>query len=177
MRQRGRLIGLVSVGIALAAAVAIADDKRQEPKKNAAFEALKTLVGDWVLVGEDGKPTDQIGSSFSLTAGGSVLRETLFPGTEHEMLTVYYLEGDELVLTHYCVLGNQPHMKAAASSTASHISFECTPGGRIHCDKDSHMHTGIIDIVGPDRLKARWRKFEAGEGTETAEFELVRKKS
>lgn len=77
------------------------------------FEALKKLAGDWVEVGKDGKPTDTIFSSFRVTAGGSVIEETVFPGSEHEMVTMYHLDGPDLVLTHYCDFGNQPRMRGA----------------------------------------------------------------
>ena len=44
------------------------------------------------------------------TGGGSAVTETLFPGTAHEMMSVYHMDGDDLVLTHYCAGGNQPRM-------------------------------------------------------------------
>src|SRR5262245_32281969 len=76
------------------------------------FAALKGLVGDWVVLGKDGKPTDAIVSSFRVTAGGNTVQETLFPGTDKEMVTMYHLDGEDLVLTHYCMLGNQPRLRA-----------------------------------------------------------------
>jgi hypothetical protein len=74
------------------------------------FEALKGLAGDWVAVGEDGKPTDKVESSIRLTSGGHTVQETLFPGSGHEMVTMYHLNGADLVLRHYCSLGNQPRL-------------------------------------------------------------------
>src|SRR5580700_11113984 len=73
----------------------------------ARFEALKKLAGDWVEVGKDGKPSTTVLTSIRVTAGGSAIHETIFPGTDKEMVTLYHLDGDDLILTHYCVLGNQ----------------------------------------------------------------------
>ena len=62
------------------------------------FERIKALAGDWEAVGEAGESGDW---NFRVSAGGSAVLETLFVGTEHEMLTVYHMEDGELVLTHY----------------------------------------------------------------------------
>src|SRR4051812_26671103 len=68
---------------------------------NASFDKLKKLAGTWVAADDQGKPTDKIMSIFKLTAGGSALQETLFPGGNEEMVSVYHLDGSDLVMTHY----------------------------------------------------------------------------
>ena len=72
----------------------------------------KKLAGTWLAADQDGKPTDQVVSIIKVTAGGSAVHETLFPGQPHEMVSIYTVDGPDLVMTHYCVLGNQPRMKA-----------------------------------------------------------------
>ena len=42
---------------------------------------MKKLVGTWLAVGEDGKPTDEVVSVIKVTAGGTAVHETLFPGS------------------------------------------------------------------------------------------------
>ena len=42
-----------------------------------------------------------------------------FPGTGHAMTTVYHLDGRDLVLTHYCMGGNQPRMRAKTTEGAT----------------------------------------------------------
>ena len=84
---------------------------------------MKKLAGTWLLADKDGKPTDQIASIIKVTAGGSVVHETLFPGQPHEMVSVYHRDGADLVMTHYCALGNQPRMKADPKSPANQIHF------------------------------------------------------
>ena len=97
--------------IAICAQGALAEKKAASPAA-ARFEALKKLAGDWVQVGEDGKPGNVVASRIKVTAGGTAILETVFPGQDHEMVTVYTVDGSDLVLIHYCVLGNQPRMKA-----------------------------------------------------------------
>ena len=82
----------------------------------AAFERFKRLVGEWEAA--DAKSESQKGkiqSRFHLTAGGSAVVETVFPGEEMEMVTVYHRDGDQLMLTHFCHLGNQPRMRSKVS--------------------------------------------------------------
>src|SRR4051794_20864926 len=87
------------VGLALTA-LAPADERpagKAAPQAAAGFDALKKLVGDWCQADKDGKPTGPVITTFRLTAAGSVLHETLFPGGDHEMVTTYHLDGADLV--------------------------------------------------------------------------------
>src|SRR5262245_26592021 len=81
-----------------------ADDKSAtklpSPPTNAALEKLKKLAGTWVAADTDGKATDQVVSIIKVTAGGSAVHETVFPGQPHEMISVYTAEGPYVVMTH-----------------------------------------------------------------------------
>ena len=68
-----------------------------------------------------GQPTDQVVSTYRVTAAGSAVMEVLFPGTDHEMVTVYHQDGDDLILTHYCAAGNQPRMKCRRVGSESTV--------------------------------------------------------
>src|SRR5262245_53178920 len=103
---------------------------------NPGLEKMKKLVGTWVATDQDGKPTEQVVSVIRLTAGGSVVHETLFPGQPHEMISLYTAEGPDLVMTHYCVLGNQPRMKADPKSPANQIHFQFAGGTNLDPKKD-----------------------------------------
>src|SRR3984885_14545336 len=91
-------------------------DKLPPAPTTSGLEKMKKLVGTWGAADKDGKPTDQVVSIIKVTAGGSVVHETLFPGQPHEMVSVYTVDGADLIMTHYCVLGNQPRMKADPKS-------------------------------------------------------------
>ena len=110
MNSRARSSMLVLV--LLTTLVSARADEKADASAAQRFAALKKLAGDWVAVGKDGKPTEQVFSSFRVTAAGTALHETVFPGSDHEMITIYHLDGDDLILTHYCTFGNQPRMRA-----------------------------------------------------------------
>ena len=40
-----------------------------------------------------------------------------FPGQPMEMLSIYHQDKGDLLMTHYCILGNQPKMKADPTPT------------------------------------------------------------
>src|SRR5438270_13163403 len=98
------------VGLAVTAVIAVAGADKA-PAPTTGLDKLKKLAGTWVAADDKGQPTAQVVSVFKVTSNGSTVQETIFPGTGHEMVTLYHLDGPDLVLTHYCALGNQPHMK------------------------------------------------------------------
>jgi len=164
------ITGVVFTILALAAPAsssASADGK-------AAFERLKSLAGEWQgTVGAPGGPPASI--RYEVGSGGTIVRELLFPGTEHEMLNVYHLVDGELVATHYCAMGNQPRFKLQAA-TADELVFGFAGGTNFVPEKDPHIHDGRIRFVAPDRLEEDWTAFTAGKQTGDHKFILTRKK-
>jgi hypothetical protein len=92
--------------IALVNLVALTAVAAESPK-NAGFEKMKSLVGQWRGKTQDGSG---ITVTYRLVAAGSVLEEQL---SVADMITMYHVDGKSLMLTHYCAAGNQPRMKAA----------------------------------------------------------------
>jgi hypothetical protein len=145
---------------------------------NANLEKLKKLAGTWVAADKDGKPTDQVVSVIKVTAGGSAVHETLFPGQPHEMVSVYTVDGADLIMTHYCVLGNQPRMKADPKSPANQIVFRFAGGTNLDPAKDKHMHEATLTIVSDDRIEVLGTGWENGAPAKDmcCGLKLVRKK-
>lgn len=163
MMRQVLVCGMLLVGFSFAAS---GDDKQHDHlpavPKNAGFDKMKALVGTWVNADKDGKLTDEVVSVIKLTAGGSALHETLFPGQPHEMVSIYTVDGPDLVMTHYCMLGNQPRMKASAKSPANKINFEFVGGGNLDPKKDKHMHSAVLTIVDADHIEVDGIGWENG---------------
>ena len=142
------------------------------------LERLKKLAGTWVAAGEDGKPTDQVVSVIKVTAAGSAVHETLFPGQPHEMVSVYHRDGADLVMTHFCALGNQPRMKADPKSAANQLRFQFAGGSNLDPAKDKHMHEGTITFVDDDHIEWSGVCWEGGKPAAgpACNMKLVRKK-
>ncbi len=148
------------------------------PPTSAGLEKMKKLAGTWVAADKDGKPTDQVVSIIKVTAGGSVVHETLFPGQPHEMISVYTADGTDLVMTHYCVLGNQPRFKADPNSPMNQIVFRFIGGGNLNPAKDRHMHETTLTIVSDDQIEINGIGWENGAPAKDmcCGLKLVRKK-
>ncbi len=155
--------------IAFALAFAFLQDA---PKEDPRFARLKKLVGDWA----NEKEPDRVASSWRLTAGGSTLQETLGPGTDHEMVTMYVMDGAELKLTHYCVMGNQPSMKAAKELKDGALTFECVAVGNAKSHDDAHMHSAKFTFSSDDKYVADWGNSKGGKDGDHYVFTMIRKK-
>jgi hypothetical protein len=173
-----RLIAMCAIGMVIASGQLRAEDKEAGKVAKAAFEKLTKLAGDWVAVGEDGKPTDKVISSIKVTSGGSAVHETLFPGKGEEMVTIYHIDGNDLVLTHYCMLHNQPHLKLDSASTGNKLMFKFVNGANIDPAKDMHMHDGTLTILDDDHIQSQWVGWANGKPAEDHQFsmKLERKK-
>jgi hypothetical protein len=142
-------------------------------RPEAALERLKSLAGRWEghLATVDG-PTGAV--EYRVTSGGKTVMEIMFPGEEHEMVSMYYVDGSELVAKHYCAMGNQPEMKLdESSSSENELHFVFTGGTNLDHATDPHVHGGTIAIKG-DRLENVWDVYAMGKKGDPNRFFLAR---
>lgn len=126
------LTALLSVTFAFAEA---------DPHK--AFDMLKGLEGKWVRTNTEGKPLEV---TFRMTAGGSALLSEIHGHGPENMITMFHMDGDRLIMTHYCGAGNQPRMKVV-SADAKSVSFEFFDGTNIGPESGHMQH---LTITQPD---------------------------
>jgi hypothetical protein len=118
----------------------------------------------------------EIRVKYKVTSGGNTVVETIAPDSDHEMYSMIHADGDALVLTHYCHLGNQPRMKATGKLDGDKIEFKFTDGTNMKSEKDMHMHEATFTFVDKDTLKTEWTLYKDGKAGHKAVFELKRKK-
>jgi hypothetical protein len=163
---------------ALAAfALRAADDKEHHKSapKHAGLERFKQLAGDWEgTMNHDGQETKGE-VNYKVTSGGSAVVETIMPGSDHEMVTVIHQDGKDLALTHYCALGNQPHMKTKGKQKANQFDFQFTGASNMESADEMHMHGVVYTFVDDDTLRAEWSHYVDGKEAGTAVLELKRK--
>src|SRR6266513_1868643 len=94
-------IVLLAVVIALALIGTARTPAAGKPNSVLAFEHLTLLVGEWKGV-QDGTETKL---TYTLTAAGSALLEEFRAGNT-VMMTMFTVDGDHLIATHYCSAGN-----------------------------------------------------------------------
>lgn len=133
-----------------------------EPDAPLDLDVVRALAGTWVAVDADGNPTDQVVSEAHVSAGGHAVLETLFPGADEEMLTLYYMDEGRLSLTHHCVLGNHPTM--VAQREGDEVVFTCVDAGErcVAARRPLHMHEARFRWLADGRLATAWTSMEAG---------------
>ena len=149
-----------------APALVDADPARRETL----FGPIKALAGTWRMEAAD-HPSE---IRFEVTSKGSVVRETMFPGTENEMTNMYSLDGNSLVMTHYCAGGNQPRMRARAFD-GNQLVFEADGVSDLEASEDHYMGAITLVFVDENHIEQRWVSYDTATGEQgDMVFELTR---
>jgi hypothetical protein len=139
----------------------------------AAWSRLKSLAGEWEADSSMGK----LRLSYELIAGGTALVERERGDNMPEMLTVYHLDGQRLVLTHYCMAGNQPRMEARTfNPSTGDLRFEFLDATNLRSPSAGHMHSVAMKLIDDRHFSSEWRFYEDGKPakTEAAQYTRVR---
>ena len=113
---------LFGIGILALMTTTVGADGPSSTDAGNAFARLRTLAGEWDASIADGETAHL---SIELIAAGSALLERETGGNRPVMTTMYHRDGDRLLLTHYCMAGNQPRMQARPYDESKHeLTFE-----------------------------------------------------
>lgn len=115
---------------------------------NTVFAALQALVGRWV----EADPTDRAHREtvdYRLLANGSVLVESWSLRSGATSMTLYYLDGDDLVAAHYCPQGNQPRLRLRGVTEGGFL-FQVHDGDNLRRGDRMHQHQFWISVDGAD---------------------------
>lgn len=180
MRRKIQL-GLICA-LALAATFSSALHAADMADAHGAFAQLKSLAGSWAGSPEgsgeaeaEAEMAGKVIHEFRVSAAGTVVMETMGPGTDQEMINMYYLDGEELVLTHYCAAGNQPTMRLnRENSTEGKLVFDFTGGTNLDPSVDQHIHAAEIEWMDDDHVRSAWTGYAGGEQAGIMTFDLAR---
>jgi len=135
------------------------------------FEKLKSLVGEWEKEGSDGS---NFYISFQSSANSSVLMENwIYKGASHSF-TVYHLDGESLLATHYCPQGNQPRLKLQQSSDPNSISSKFLDATNLKTLTDNHQHSLSFKFLDNNTVIRNESYSKAGKLSPTS-LNLVRR--
>jgi hypothetical protein len=93
------------------------------------------------------------------------------------MLTVYHVDGKRLMLTHYCMAGNQPRMVAGPlNAQTGEIEFHFLDATNLASPDAGHMRNAKLQLIDRDHLSSEWQFFENGKPkmTEKARYTRVK---
>lgn len=116
-----------------------------------AFDVLSTLAGEWEeAAAANGGLRERV--SYRLIANGTVLVETWTLRSGHESMTVYYLDGLDLMATHYCPQGNQPRLRLAQIVEGG-LLFTIRDGSNLEREGRSHQHEFWLRADNPNTFR------------------------
>lgn len=143
---------LLSILLISLTSVAVAQSGAQK-----SFDQLKALAGNWEGT-FDGKPlyiTLRVASTGNALVHEMTGSETPYQDKEHP-ITMFYLEGDRLLLTHYCDAGNRPRMVASTSPDGKTITFDLLDVANLLPSQDGHMQHAVFTLIDSNHHTEKW---------------------
>ena len=157
--------------IALATLQAASSTSNDQTDARAAFARLKTLVGQW----KANTPQGEARVTYELTGGGTVLVERDTAENMPGMMTMYHLDGNRLLLTHYCMAGNQPRMQARSfDAETGEVQFQFLDATNLASPNAGHMHNARLRLNDNNHFDAEWQFYENGAPKMTEAFHYTR---
>ena len=117
----------------------------------AAFEKLKSLEGSWAGKGSQGQP---IQVTFRVTSNGSAIMSEI-EGSE-DMISMIHLDGDRLMLTHYCATGNQPRMVGKMTPDGKAVAFDFLDVTNFNSSQPGHMQHVVLTMLDANHHTEDW---------------------
>lgn len=150
------------------------------------FDKLKNLAGTWrgpvtMVPKQDQMDNTPVEVTLRVTSRGNALvHEMKEAGTPDDPakydhpLTMLYLDGDRLYLTHYCDAGNRPRMVARTSLDGAKVEFDFldVAGGNQY----GHMHQAVFTLIDANHHTEDWTYLEPGDKPVHAHLDLERAK-
>jgi hypothetical protein len=165
----------LSIVLISLATVAFAQSDAQK-----SFDQLKTLAGSWEGHVTTVPPQSDIDgksmqASLRVTSmGNAIVHEMTGAGRPDDPITMLYLDGDRLLLTHYCDAGNRPRMVARTATDGKTVEFDFldVAGGTQY----GHMHHAVFTVIDANHHTEDWTYMGPGDKPVHAHVELQRTK-
>jgi hypothetical protein len=168
------------VALLLVSAVGFAQSDAQK-----SFDKLKTLAGAWegpvtVVPPQPEMTSDKpLHVSWRITSrGNAIVHEMQEAGTPEDPakydhpVTMFYLDGDRLLLTHYCDAGNRPRMVARAAADGKTVEFDFLDVSG--SEQFGHMHHAVFTFIDGNHHIEDWTYMMPGDKPARAHFDLKR---
>ncbi len=129
----------------------------------AAYARFKNLAGEWVGKSTKGW-TDRESISVIARESAVMVISNFEAHPDETMATMVHLDGDRLMLTHYCVARNQPRLEATSiEDDGRTITFAFSDGTNLPSRDTGHMDKAIFRFVDDTHYSSRWTFYQDGQ--------------
>jgi hypothetical protein len=164
-----RSLRFVALSVALMSLSTLAFAQSDAQKS---FDKLKTLAGSWQGAYE-GKPMQ---ATLRVTSMGNALVHEMKGGGPDDPITMFYLDGDRLLLTHYCDAGNRPRMVGKMSPDGKTLEFDFLDVGNYSSSQGGHMQHAVFTFIDANHHTEDWTFMLEGKPPMIARLDLQRTK-
>ena len=157
----------------LLATVAFAQSDAQK-----SFNQMKTLAGSWEGHVTTLPPKAEIEGKLmqvsmrTTSMGNALMHEMTGAGRPDDPITILYVDGDRLLLTHYCDAGNRPRMAGKLSPDGKTVEFDFLDVAG--STQYGHMHHAVFTVIDANHHTEDWT-FMMKDKPVHAHFDLQRK--
>ena len=144
-----------TIAAILCASFALAQSNAQKT-----FDTLKALAGNWEGKNNQGQT---LRVSFRETAGGSALLSEIHGQGPENMISMIHLDGDRLLMTHYCGAGNQPRMRATLVPEGKSVIFDFIDATNLASADAGHMNHVVFAMPDADHHTEEWTFLDHGK--------------
>jgi hypothetical protein len=152
MSMKHLLLAVVLLGLSTAA---FAQSDAQK-----SFDNLKNLAGSWEGT-VDGK---SMHTTLRVTSmGNALMHEMVMAGRSDDPITMFYVDGDRLVLTHYCDAGNRPRMTATMSPDGKTVEFTFLDVANYTPAQGGYMQHAVFTSIDANHHTEDWTFLAQGK--------------
>ena len=124
------------------------------------FDQLKSLAGSWEGT-VDGKPMHV---SLRVTSmGNAIVHEMGMAGRPDDPITMLYVDGDRLLLTHYCDAGNRPRMAATMTPDGKTVDFHFLDVANFNSKQGGYMQHAAFTTLDANHHTEDWTFLAQGK--------------
>ena len=149
------------------------------------FGKMKTIAGVWEGPVTIDPPAPEMSMDKPLhvslrvtSRGNAIVHEMQEAGTPEDPskydhpVTMFYADGDRVILTHYCDAGNRPRMAGKLSPDGKKVEFEFLDlsGG----NEQGHMYHAVFTFIDPNHHIEDWTFMMPGDKPMHAHLDLKR---
>jgi hypothetical protein len=150
-------IALFVLFVLVAATTFAQDATATQSDAQKSFDKLKTLAGTW----EGSFEGHRLDVTLRTTSMGNAIMHEMKGEGPQDPITMFNLDADRLLLTHYCDAGNRPRMVGKISPDGKTLEFEFLDVSG--STQNGHMQHVTFTFIDPDHHTEKW-EFAMADG-------------